>query len=140
MLWRPVECCPELAAFEMWYQTVAFERLWRRTKHARNVYRSHSAGTGFRLHVPLLDTKPEGELEREINDVVEELGIMIHIHKTQKDVFRQFVSHVEHILDPAGTNAEKYFEAKPSARRLHQDDNREWALQWARPPWTALRQ
>lgn len=60
------------------------------------------------IHVPLLDIKPEGELEREIKDIVEELTIMIHIHKTQRDMFKQFINHVERILDPSGTLIAKH--------------------------------
>lgn len=90
-------------------QTIAFERLWAWTQQARKVYRSRSADGGSKLHVPLLDIKPEGELEREIKDIVEELSIMIHIHKTQRDVFKQFVNHVEHILDPSGDYIAKHY-------------------------------
>lgn len=101
-------------------QTLAFERLWRWTKEARKVYRSRSAASGSQLHVPLLDIKPEGELEREIKDIVEELGIMIHIHKTQRYIFRQFVSNAEHILDPAGAHSEKYYTDKMKGKAVRQ--------------------
>jgi len=52
------------------------------------------------LHVPLLDIYPEGILQREIKDIVEELEIMLDINRTQKKVLKDFILHVEHILDP----------------------------------------
>ncbi|KAI1338032.1 hypothetical protein F5Y15DRAFT_388740 [Xylariaceae sp. FL0016] len=105
-------------------QTIAFERLWRWTDHARSVYRSPSAqGDTSRLHVPLLDINPEGELEREIKDIVEELGIMIHINRTHRDVLKQFVSHVEHILDPDGQMGERYSRPKTSRNFIYRGGN-----------------
>lgn len=54
------------------------------------------------LHVPLLDINPEGRLQREIKDILEELDIMIHINRTHRDVLKDFITHVEHMLDPEG--------------------------------------
>jgi len=54
------------------------------------------------LHVPLLDINPEGRLQREIKDILEELDIMIHINRTHRDVLKDYMNHVEHILDPEG--------------------------------------
>ena len=54
------------------------------------------------LHVPLLDINPEGRLQREIKDILEELDIMILVNRTQRDVLRDLIMHVEHILDPKG--------------------------------------
>ena len=54
------------------------------------------------LHVPLLDINPEGRLQREIKDIIDELDIMIHINRKQKEVLKRFSKHVEHILDPEG--------------------------------------
>ncbi|ETS74206.1 hypothetical protein PFICI_14072 [Pestalotiopsis fici W106-1] len=81
-------------------QTLAFGRLWRWTEEARKIYKSRTRLAGSKLHVPLLDITPEGELEKEIKDILEELGIMIHINKTHRDVLKQFITHVKHILDP----------------------------------------
>lgn len=97
-------------------QTVAFERLWQWTDDARKIYRKHSdnglPSNLSNLHIPLLDINPEGQLEKEIKDIVEELEIMIHINKTQRDVFKQFKAHVEHILDPSGELAATQSKAK----------------------------
>ncbi|KAI1498006.1 hypothetical protein F5X99DRAFT_342470 [Biscogniauxia marginata] len=84
-------------------QTAAFERLWRWTDKAGDIYRSRSDDDTSDLHVPLLDINPEGKLEREIKDIIEELDIMLHITKTHRDILKSFVVNAEHILDPFGT-------------------------------------
>ncbi len=48
----------------------------------------------------LLDIRAEGKLQREIKDILDELDIMLHIYKKQREVMRRFCKHVEHILDP----------------------------------------
>lgn len=87
---------------------MAFGRLWRWTERARKVYRSSLYGNSSELQVPLLDINPEGELEKEIKDIVEELGIMIYVQKTHRDVLKQFITNVEHILDPTGCQVLRY--------------------------------
>ncbi|KAI1080947.1 hypothetical protein F5B20DRAFT_84801 [Whalleya microplaca] len=81
-------------------QTAAFERLWRWTDQASEIYRSNGSGDTSELHVPLLDINPEGKLEREIKDIIEELDIMIHITKTHREILTTFVANAENILDP----------------------------------------
>ncbi|KAI1086348.1 hypothetical protein F5B19DRAFT_163230 [Rostrohypoxylon terebratum] len=83
-------------------QTAAFERLWRWTDEASEIYRSNSNGDTSGLHVPLLDINPEGQLEREIKDIIEELDIMIHITKIHKKILTAFIANAENILDPFG--------------------------------------
>ncbi|KAI1377822.1 hypothetical protein F4677DRAFT_443743 [Hypoxylon crocopeplum] len=83
-------------------QTVAFERLWRWTDEASDIYRSKGNGDTSELHVPLLDINPEGKLEREIKDIIEELDIMTHITKVHEKIITQFIANAEHILDPFG--------------------------------------
>ncbi|KAI2465954.1 hypothetical protein F4781DRAFT_371588 [Annulohypoxylon bovei var. microspora] len=83
-------------------QTAAFERLWRWTDDASDIYRSNTNGDTSGLHVPLLDINPEGQLEREIKDIIEELDIMIHITKIHKKTLAAFIANAENILDPFG--------------------------------------
>lgn len=52
------------------------------------------------FHTPLHDVNPEGTLEQEINGIVEELGIMIHIKRAEKDVLQSFVDNARQILNP----------------------------------------
>lgn len=54
------------------------------------------------LHVPLLNINPEGKLQREIKDIIDELDIMIHVNGKQREVIKRFVKHVENIYDPSG--------------------------------------
>ncbi|KAI1630774.1 hypothetical protein F4809DRAFT_659399 [Biscogniauxia mediterranea] len=84
-------------------QTTAFERLWRWTDEAGDIYRSKTDGDTSDLHVPLLDINPEGQLEREIKDIIEELDIMLNITKTHRDILKAFIGNAEHILDPFGS-------------------------------------
>lgn len=51
---------------------------------------------------PLLNIGPEGELQREIKDVMDELDIMLHLTHQQKEVIKRFKKNVEHLMDPQG--------------------------------------
>lgn len=65
------------------------------------MYRSRpDGGLLSELHIPLLDINPEGKIEKEIKDIVEELGIMLYIKKAEKDVLGCFVDHACRILNP----------------------------------------
>lgn len=83
--------------------TISFQHVWHWTQKASAVYRSKSKFVDSSdLHVPLLDIHPEGKLQREVKDIIDELDIMINVHKKQKEVIRRFCKHVERILDPEG--------------------------------------
>lgn len=86
----------------MHQQTAAFDRLWHWTDNAKEIYHQRGSIEISKLHIPLLDINPEGKLEREIKDIVEELDIMIHITKTYEDILKNFVANVEDFLDPSG--------------------------------------
>ncbi|KAI1807476.1 hypothetical protein F4811DRAFT_574429 [Daldinia bambusicola] len=83
-------------------QTVAFGRLWRWAEDAREVYKSNRHKNSSELSMRVLDINPEGKLEREIKDIVEELDIMIHITKVQKKMLEEFISNAEILLNPFG--------------------------------------
>ncbi|TGJ87834.1 hypothetical protein E0Z10_g958 [Xylaria hypoxylon] len=83
-------------------QTMAFHRLWRWTDEARKIFRSKGYTDTSELHIPLLDINPEGKLEREIEDIIEELDIMLHITHTHEDIVKSFIEQAEHIIDPDG--------------------------------------
>lgn len=74
---------------------------WSWTKAASKVYRAKSTFWG-QLEVPLLDINPEGTLEREIKDTIEELDIMLHVAKCHRTVLKQYVPNADHMLDPYG--------------------------------------
>ncbi|KAK4228072.1 hypothetical protein QBC38DRAFT_536036 [Podospora fimiseda] len=83
--------------------TVCFQHVWHWTQKASAIYRSKSKYVDSSdLHVPLLDIHPEGKLQREVKDIIDELDIMINVHQKQKEVIRRFCKHVERILDPEG--------------------------------------
>ncbi|KAI0453332.1 hypothetical protein F5B21DRAFT_505376 [Xylaria acuta] len=50
----------------------------------------------------LLDINPEGHLDQEIEDVLEELDIMPHLSNTHNNTLKKSVEQAEHILDPDG--------------------------------------
>lgn len=82
-------------------QTAAFERLYQWTKFARKIYRAKVQVDPESIN-PLLDIYPEGILQKEIKDVIEELDMLIDINRTQQQVLGDFILHVVHILDPEG--------------------------------------
>lgn len=51
---------------------------------------------------PLLNISTEGALQREIKDVLDELGIMLYLQNQQLDVIKSFVNHAKTLLDPKG--------------------------------------
>lgn len=103
----------------MHQQTDAFERLWRWTERASKMYRRlPGGGVLSELHIPLLDIKPEGKLEKEIKDIVEELGIMAYIKKAEKDVLQSFVDNARQILNPGDAAEAQKRPETPSVARL----------------------
>ncbi|KAI0126573.1 hypothetical protein BJ170DRAFT_684158 [Xylariales sp. AK1849] len=92
-------------------QTIAFEKLWHWTQRASGIYRSGEEGDG--IHITLLDIYHEGQLEREIKDIIEEVGIMIHITKTHRDILKSFVKNAKQILDSESKSPEKVAPANP---------------------------
>jgi hypothetical protein len=51
------------------------------------------------LHMALLNITPEGKLQRETKDIMEELKIMMHIVKKQKEILKRFKRHGMDLLD-----------------------------------------
>lgn len=85
-------------------------------------------GALSQLHIPLLDINPEGKLEKEIKDIVEELGIMIYIKKREREVLGCFVGHASQILDPGSASATPKGPGTPNACRpeepsIHQGES-----------------
>ncbi|KAI0487765.1 hypothetical protein F4859DRAFT_510333 [Xylaria cf. heliscus] len=78
-------------------QTEESHELWDWIDKARRINRS--AGTDQDLEIPAWALSAEGHLEREIEDIIEELEIMISILKTQSDVYRKFIRHASYITN-----------------------------------------
>lgn len=51
------------------------------------------------LLLALLNVTPEAELQREIRDIVDELDIILHIAKQQKDMISRFVKFANQIIE-----------------------------------------
>ncbi|KAK4237256.1 hypothetical protein C8A03DRAFT_34787 [Achaetomium macrosporum] len=83
--------------------TILFQRVWHWASKASEVFNSKTArAEGLNLHQPFIDIQPEAKLQQEIKDIIDELDMMLHIYKKQREVMRRFCKHVEHILDPDG--------------------------------------
>lgn len=82
---------------------MSFHHLWHWTKRASQLYVSKfKYEDASHLHPPLLNINPEGKLQREIKDIIDELDIMININNKQKEVIKRFTKHVENIYDSSG--------------------------------------
>ncbi|GAP83012.2 putative ankyrin repeat protein [Rosellinia necatrix] len=84
----------------MHQQTVAFNRLWWWTEQAKLLYGAEGYTDTSNLHMTLLDIHPEGQLAKEIEDVIEELDIMLHLANTHDDILKKYIEQVVQILDP----------------------------------------
>ncbi|KAI0183039.1 hypothetical protein EV127DRAFT_353590 [Xylaria flabelliformis] len=102
-------------------QTVAFTRLWRWTDEARKIFRSQGYMNTRGLHIPLLDINPEGKLEREIEDIIEELDIMLRISNTHQDIIKSFIEQVENVLDSGGFFRKRFERNNPVKAGLNKE-------------------
>ncbi|KAF5013258.1 hypothetical protein FDECE_733 [Fusarium decemcellulare] len=89
-------------------ETTSFEQLVHWTKQARSFYRQPRHNSASELHVPLLDINPEANMHREIKDIAEELDIMINVVRSHMTVLEDFITHVQHMLDPDGLFGYRY--------------------------------
>ena len=78
------------------------------------------------LHVPLLDIHPEGKLQKEINDIIDELDMMIHVNKKQNEVIRRFQKQVEPIMDRSGKFRKIYRGGEDTNRSTNQTPTAAW--------------
>ncbi|TGJ84672.1 hypothetical protein E0Z10_g4112 [Xylaria hypoxylon] len=78
-------------------QTLESQRLWNWIDRARRINRQQ--GPHRDLDIPGWTMSAEGDLEREIQDIVEELEIMISVNKTQLDVYKKFIQHTARIAN-----------------------------------------
>jgi hypothetical protein len=88
-------------------QTLSFNYLWFWADKLAKAPDSKSSTEISAVLTPLLNVSPEGMLQREIKDIIDELDIMIRIARQQKEVLKDFKKHVEKILDPDGDLTKK---------------------------------
>ncbi|RYP89234.1 hypothetical protein DL769_000139 [Monosporascus sp. CRB-8-3] len=106
-------------------QTLAFNHMWESAEKLRHASSAPSTADLSDLHIPLLNIAPEGMLQCEIKDILDELSIMIHLVEQQRDVLRKFAKNAASILSEGkGTRRErskkkKWFEL--SAQELLSD-------------------
>jgi hypothetical protein len=89
-------------------QTIAFDHFWEYTRLTSQRYASRDepeTNAVRKMQKTLLDINPEGDLLREIKDIMEELFIMTLIKLQEESVARSFVKHVRHILQPGATTS-----------------------------------
>lgn len=81
---------------------IGFRHLWEYTqslaKHAEAGVWDITDLSDF--VTPLLNVSTEGELQREIRDIIDEIDIMIYIGNQQKEVMKKFKKDVEYLFDP----------------------------------------
>ncbi|KAH6693606.1 hypothetical protein F5X68DRAFT_247974 [Plectosphaerella plurivora] len=88
-------------------QTVLFDHLVHWTKEANRVYRSRTGeADSTRLHVPLLDIRREGKLQREIKDIIDELDMMMYLGAQQAKVLKRFKRLAQQMLSPVAAYKE----------------------------------
>ncbi|KAI1358687.1 hypothetical protein F5Y08DRAFT_321254 [Xylaria arbuscula] len=78
-------------------QVVETHRLWNWIDRARRINRQQEPHQN--LDIPSWTMSAEGDLECEIQGIVEELEIMIALKKTQLDVYRKFIQHASRLLE-----------------------------------------
>ncbi|ROV96110.1 hypothetical protein VSDG_05016 [Cytospora chrysosperma] len=97
-------------------QTISFQHLWDWTEKLSHLSLRGGINTDMSEFVaPLLNISTEGELQREIKDVIDELDIMINIYTQQRDVMKKFVRDVKNLLQPNKTK--KWGKKQRSAER-----------------------
>ncbi|KUI59980.1 hypothetical protein VP1G_07196 [Cytospora mali] len=81
-------------------QTISFHHLWEWTEKLGSLTsRRNVAATISELVAPLVNISPEGRLQREIKDIMDELDIMIYINEQQKAVMKKFVKNAKGLLN-----------------------------------------
>ncbi|KAJ8124695.1 hypothetical protein O1611_g8945 [Lasiodiplodia mahajangana] len=78
-------------------QALESQRLWNWIDRARAITRQQ--GRHRNLIIPAWTTSTEGGLERDIQDIVEELEIMISVNKTQSDLYMKFIHYASKAMN-----------------------------------------
>jgi hypothetical protein len=89
-------------------ETIAFNKVWESAEKLRRAIAAPGAAAISEistLHVQLLNIAPEALLQREIRDVLDELGIMIHLVKEQKSVLDMFCKNAQRILEKGASES-----------------------------------
>ncbi|RYP08495.1 hypothetical protein DL765_008754 [Monosporascus sp. GIB2] len=79
-------------------QSDQFEKLWDWINQSRKVNRQERYDPDLRA--PTFDPGEEGELDKEVEDIVEELEMMISISKTHLEICEKFIKQARKMLEP----------------------------------------
>lgn len=85
--------------FQTYKQTLAFQHLWDSAEKLRKATSAPTQADLSELHIPLLNIAPEGILQKEIKDILDELNMMIHFVKQQKTMLEKFKKNASEIMD-----------------------------------------
>ncbi len=100
-------------------QTIAFRHLWQLTEDLSKFYQSPiNEEIPDRLVTPLLNMTPEGRLQQEIRDIIDELDVMIHIVNQQEDVINKYIASAKDIL---GIEVTRSFRIEFTDIRIYHD-------------------
>jgi hypothetical protein len=92
---------------------VAYAHFWDTTEKVSNLYKFNNPDEDVEDKAKsLLDINPEGELLREIKDILDELHIMLNIKSKQQRVFKQFKKHIEYMIAPGLAQSKEIGTAK----------------------------
>ena len=81
--------------------TIYYDHVWDITRRLSKVYKDNIIVDNVEEQAKsLLDINPEGDLSREIKDVLDELHIMLNIKSKQQRVLKDFQKHIKYILAP----------------------------------------
>ena len=105
-------------------QTHEFKQLWAWINMSRKV--NFQEGNTATLELPTRNMGEEGELEKEIQDIVEELDMIISINTTQHKVIKKFIRHARVALSNWAKTVEngKKRTAKSSSQLSEEDHER----------------
>src|SRR5438045_2478199 len=122
-------------------QTAAFNQFLIYTQLASNEYKCRYKSGTTPTQNTLLNVNPEGNLLKEVKDILDELHIMMQIKLQQQNVAESFVKHIKRVLLPMVTSGHDLQVAIPSEANRpspgHAESLRKEKLEAAK--WTLAR-
>ncbi|KAI9147647.1 LOW QUALITY PROTEIN: hypothetical protein HJFPF1_12677 [Paramyrothecium foliicola] len=95
-------------------QTISSNHLWHWADELARASSTQASRVDLSaLHIALLNITPEGKLQRETKDIIEELDILIHTTRRQRELLKRFKKHGENLLDRNGTFKSGHWDGKP---------------------------
>src|SRR5436305_7665340 len=105
---------------------------------ASKEYKSHHKSQESALQETLLNINPEGQLLKEIKDIIDEIHIMTRINQQQQTVAETFVKHIKQSLlpklrsksawDPVAALYENDNDTESQSLQMEQREAANWTL------------